>query len=973
MFAIERHLPEGRSEDDELLYNGPLRERKKVSFAAVLTRTFEQAAYLRSGATVRAQHRRLLAGVSILGIGRNVPKSLPLFSKKWGADVDGRMRRFLNGKEKWELLKYLLKECRRRQRKTGAAIAESEWVDQGRVVWMLPEPASDALTSRLPVQAARRPVVKVHSDADGAKGKEASHRRDCPSVISVRDVAMRVQRWLALPALSTGCVDGDLRDGTACTGVKMGQDHAIQADHFPADDSSTSGSTRVAVDDLRSQPYCLAHNLVDALKRCYDIRHLFHVQTLVIPRLIMSLCSPKPADVCVLAPTGSGKTLAIVIPVLHAIMRRKASMLVTRGVSCIVAAPKSLLAQQLYAVFYSLSLPLGIRCALCCGTQSLADESKMLYGNGTVCDDMEHGIAGSDIVICTPDALIPHLLGLSSRQKYTDDGGGVSYWCAVDRMTMSVKGAQLPLNANSGCFSSRQSGPKLGLHALRYLVFDEVDEILGKMYEEFIDIVMRCLKDSGRSDTGPLDGTCLDQSAASRLCGGTVPLQKVLMSATLRLTPHDVKRLRLHAPVLVKATSLEGRKRKPTAMGEDDRKAVLARVGIQVDGTLGSDVAAPEAAKEGADGTWEEAAQNDDDAMSDTDAELSDDSESDLYRIENVLYCSETDSQVVLPETLTEACVIVEGKKEKIHALVSLLGWLKFSFGEVKTAKSVLLFTTSDAAARHMVRMLELSLTVDAVVECVGAHATESLQVMEAWEEKLGLLVCVTTDEAARGIDFPNVDVVVQYSCPMDVSAYVHRAGRTARSGRRGASVCLVASEGGEEEAFVSLATRLGKRVRMSSSDEMSIYSAGTMVTVWSSTYRADVDALVDEALCGPNVPWRPTAWLGCAARVRADREFEQTHAGGPVSGGILGVHTSSGRSMAALCSRASGYGMIAGNITGMAAQEKAERSLKTALRAQLAWAAGVRGRPGQRDTEHDLDPHADTASSSTSEDELST
>ncbi len=37
------------------------------------------------------------------------------------------------------------------------------------------------------------------------------------------------------------------------------------------------------------------------------------------------------------------------------------------------------------------------------------------------------------------------------------------------------------------------------------------------------------------------------------------------------------------------------------------------------------------------------------------------------------------------------------------------------------------------------------------------------------------------TDIAARGLDFPGVDWVVQVDCPEDVATYVHRVGRTAR------------------------------------------------------------------------------------------------------------------------------------------------------------------------------------------------
>lgn len=37
------------------------------------------------------------------------------------------------------------------------------------------------------------------------------------------------------------------------------------------------------------------------------------------------------------------------------------------------------------------------------------------------------------------------------------------------------------------------------------------------------------------------------------------------------------------------------------------------------------------------------------------------------------------------------------------------------------------------------------------------------------------------TDIAARGLDFPAVDWVLQMDCPEDVAMYIHRVGRTAR------------------------------------------------------------------------------------------------------------------------------------------------------------------------------------------------
>jgi ATP-dependent RNA helicase DeaD len=72
--------------------------------------------------------------------------------------------------------------------------------------------------------------------------------------------------------------------------------------------------------------------------------------------------------------------------------------------------------------------------------------------------------------------------------------------------------------------------------------------------------------------------------------------------------------------------------------------------------------------------------------------------------------------------------------------------------------------------------------------ELSQTERTHALQAMRDGRAQ----VCVATDVAARGIDLPNLDLVVHAELPSNHETLLHRSGRTGRAGRKGVSALIV-------------------------------------------------------------------------------------------------------------------------------------------------------------------------------------
>ena len=81
--------------------------------------------------------------------------------------------------------------------------------------------------------------------------------------------------------------------------------------------------------------------------------------------------------------------------------------------------------------------------------------------------------------------------------------------------------------------------------------------------------------------------------------------------------------------------------------------------------------------------------------------------------------------------------------------------------------------------------------------------------------------VMVATDVAARGLDIPSVDVVINFDLPGHGKDYIHRVGRTARAGRSGKAIAMVTQY--DVEIYQRLEGLLGKKLPECKLDEETV------------------------------------------------------------------------------------------------------------------------------------------------------
>ena len=145
------------------------------------------------------------------------------------------------------------------------------------------------------------------------------------------------------------------------------------------------------------------------------------------------------------------------------------------------------------------------------------------------------------------------------------------------------------------------------------------------------------------------------------------------------------------------------------------------------------------------------------------------------------------DDTVIMPEKLEQKYVMLPEHVRDGY----LIHLIKLFLEErLKDKEQIIVFSRTCKSVQVLGMMLQK----------IGAHAVVLHSILKQRQRFAALeqfksqkaRVLVATDVASRGLDLPNVAIVVNHNVPGAPRNYVHRVGRTARAGRNGLSVTMV-------------------------------------------------------------------------------------------------------------------------------------------------------------------------------------
>ncbi|KAK4143628.1 ATP-dependent RNA helicase DBP8 [Dichotomopilus funicola] len=169
---------------------------------------------------------------------------------------------------------------------------------------------------------------------------------------------------------------------------------------------------------------------------------------------------------------------------------------------------------------------------------------------------------------------------------------------------------------------------------------------------------------------------------------------------------------------------------------------------------------------------------------------------------EPVFVCEVDTDKLAIPPTLRQMHlqVPVTHREHYLHT---------FLLTPVNAAKSAIIFCNRTSTADFLHHLLRL---LDHRVTALHSKLPQRQRIDNLGRFRASAArILVATDVAARGLDIPEVGLVINYDIPRDPDDYIHRVGRTARAGRKGDAVTLVGQR--DVELVLAIEQRVGRQM----------------------------------------------------------------------------------------------------------------------------------------------------------------
>lgn len=167
------------------------------------------------------------------------------------------------------------------------------------------------------------------------------------------------------------------------------------------------------------------------------------------------------------------------------------------------------------------------------------------------------------------------------------------------------------------------------------------------------------------------------------------------------------------------------------------------------------------------------------------------------------VFVCEVDTQMLaIPATLNQMHIQipVTHKEHYLHVFLQT---------EANVEKTVILFCNRTATADYLHHLLR---SLDHRVTSLHSKLPQRQRIDNLGRFRAAAArILVATDVAARGLDIPEVSLVINYDIPRDPDDYIHRVGRTARAGRSGEAVTFVGQR--DVELVMAIEERVGRQL----------------------------------------------------------------------------------------------------------------------------------------------------------------